>query len=131
MLFDFPIKQIIEVTSGSSCHLLLDLGFGISHDIHVKLSNIDTPDTKGISKNAGLIAKETLEKWLKSKKNLYLCSKKWDRHSGKVTGSIYVDGNRKNTASDFMLKKELAKIYDGDKKFPWSEEDFRKIEGMK
>jgi hypothetical protein len=30
-----------------------------------------------------------------------------------------------------MLKKELAKIYDGDKKFPWSEEDFRKIEGMK
>ena len=131
MFFDFPIKQIVEVTSGNSCHLLLDLGFGISHDIHVKLSNIDTPETKGISKSAGLIAKKHLESWLKENENLYLCSKKWDRHTGKVNGSIYVDGNRENTASAFMLKKELAKVYDGDKKFPWCEEDFRKIEGMR
>lgn len=131
MFFDFPIKQIIKVTSGNTCHLLLDLGFGISHDIHVKLSNIDTPDTKGISKNAGLIAKNALEEWLKGNKNLYLCSKKWDRHTGKVIGSIYVDGQRENTASAFLLKKEIAKHYDGDKKFPWSEEDFRKIEVMR
>lgn len=130
-VFDFPVESIIDVHDGDTCQLLVDLGFGVKYDVDVRLEGIDTPEMKGVSKAAAIVAREELKGWLLANRlKLRLFSKEWDKYGGRTLGSVYVEGQRNNTAAANQLAKKVAKPYDGSKKTPWLASELKRIEAL-
>lgn len=59
-MYQYTIKEVRQVTAGDTLVLVLDLGFRVSHQVEVKLSNAETAQygTKGSQ------ARTFTEKWL-------------------------------------------------------------------
>lgn len=104
------------VVDGDSCALHLDLGFNISRLVQVRCSGVNTPESRGVEKEAGLLVKEYTRKWLEKRmpEGLMLMSKELDKF-GRVLGFIERDGG--NLSAD-LLAAELALPYDGGKRDP-------------
>jgi len=49
---------------GDTIDVTVDLGFGISHDIRLRLLNIDTPEVRGVERPEGLAAKQFVTEWI-------------------------------------------------------------------
>lgn len=131
-VFDFAVEQILSVHDGDTCSLLVDLGFGVKYDVDVRLEGIDTPEINiKVSKAAAIVARDVLVKWLNDNRTkLRLFSKEWDKYGGRALGSVYIDGQRSNTASAYMIAAKVARPYNGTKKAEWTKAELATIAGM-
>lgn len=91
-MYEYKIKSVTNIVDGDTFDCLVDLGFGIFHNIRVQLEGIDAPETrtKDIEEKAkGLKSKENLESLLEDEYNLVLKTSKKDGF-GRWSGTVVI-----------------------------------------
>jgi endonuclease YncB( thermonuclease family) len=114
MTFEYNIKSVEKVIDGDTFILTIDLGFNIKYTVDVRLEGLDTPE-----KNTpeGKLVKEKVSLWLTDNKKLILCSHEWDKY-GRVLGDVKTQDNQ--SLVGWLLSKQYARPYKGEKKIEWT-----------
>ena len=114
----YRVKQVLRVVDGDTIDADIDLGFDISLTKRVRLSGVDTPESRTTDlkeKTLGLEVKEWLKKNLDGKKNILIKTELPDSTEkyGRILGRLYVDDVCLN---DRMISEGYAWTYDGGTK---------------
>ena len=114
----YRVKQVLRVVDGDTIDADIDLGFDISLTKRVRLSGVDTPESRTTDlkeKALGLEVKEWLKKKLDGKKNILIKTELPDSTEkyGRILGRLYVDDVCLN---DRMISEGYAWTYDGGTK---------------
>jgi micrococcal nuclease len=125
----YRVKQVLRVVDGDTIDADIDLGFDISLTKRVRLSGVDTPESRTTDlkeKTLGLEVKEWLKKNLDSKKNILIKTELPDSTEkyGRILGRLYVDDVCLN---DRMISEGYAWTYDGGTK----KKDFDELESKR
>jgi micrococcal nuclease len=114
----YRVKQVLRVVDGDTIDADIDLGFDISLTKRVRLSGVDTPESRTTDlkeKALGLEVKEWLKKKLDGKKNILIKTELPDSTEkyGRILGRLYVDDVCLN---DRMISDGYAWEYSGGTK---------------
>ena len=125
----YRVKQVLRVVDGDTIDADIDLGFDISLTKRVRLSGVDTPESRTTDlkeKTLGLEVKEWLKKKLDGKKNILIKTELPDSTEkyGRILGRLYVDDVCLN---DRMIDEGYAWEYDGGTK----KKDFALLESKR
>mgnify|MGYP000886221157 CR=1 FL=1 len=125
----YRVKQVLRVVDGDTIDADIDLGFDISLTKRVRLSGVDTPESRTTDlkeKALGLEVKEWLKKNLDGKKNILIKTELPDSTEkyGRILGRLYVDDVCLN---DRMIAEGYAWTYDGGTK----QKDFALLESKR
>jgi micrococcal nuclease len=125
----YRVKQVLRVVDGDTIDADIDLGFDISLTKRVRLSGVDTPESRTTDlkeKALGLEVKEWLKKNLDGKKNILIKTELPDSTEkyGRILGRLYVDDLCLN---DRMISEGYAWTYDGGTK----KKDFDELESKR
>ena len=125
----YRVKQVLRVVDGDTIDADIDLGFDISLTKRVRLSGVDTPESRTTDlkeKVLGLEVKEWLKKNLDGKKNILIKTELPDSTEkyGRILGRLYVDDVCLN---DRMISEGYAWTYDGGTK----KKDFDELESKR
>jgi len=125
----YRVKQVLRVVDGDTIDADIDLGFDISLTKRVRLSGVDTPESRTTDlkeKTLGLEVKEWLKKKLDGKKNILIKTELPDSTEkyGRILGRLYVDDVCLN---DRMIDEGYAWTYDGGTK----QKDFALLESKR
>ena len=125
----YRVKQVLRVVDGDTIDADIDLGFDISLTKRVRLSGVDTPESRTTDlkeKTLGLEVKEWLKKKLDGKKNILIKTELPDSTEkyGRILGRLYVDDVCLN---DRMIAEGYAWTYDGGTK----QKDFALLESKR
>ena len=116
-MFDYKCK-ITRVVDGDTVDIDLDLGFKLSKKDRVRLSGIDTPESRTrnlAEKKLGLEAKEFLKAWCKKHKGDIIIHTESEGKYGRLLGALY-SSESKQSVNDLMLEAGHAWPYDGGTK---------------
>ncbi|MBW8034201.1 MAG: nuclease [Planctomycetes bacterium] len=103
--------KLIRVIDGDTVDLKVDLGFKVFVEIRFRLNGIDTPETRGDEKEAGLAAKKFLIEAL-GDRDIKVASEKTGKF-GRWLGTLFVAGSDIN---ELMINQGHAVPYNGGKK---------------
>ena len=125
----YRVKQVLRVVDGDTIDADIDLGFDISLTKRVRLSGVDTPESRTTDlkeKTLGLEVKEWLKKKLDGKKNILIKTELPDSTEkyGRILGRLYVDDVCLN---DRMIDEGYAWEYSGGTK----KKDFDELESKR
>jgi len=125
----YRVKQVLRVVDGDTIDADIDLGFDISLTKRVRLSGVDTPESRTTDlkeKALGLEVKEWLKKKLDGKKNILIKTELPDSTEkyGRILGRLYVDDVCLN---DRMIAEGYAWEYSGGTK----KKDFDELESKR
>jgi micrococcal nuclease len=114
----YRVKQVLKVVDGDTIDADIDLGFNISLTKRVRLSGVDTPESRTTNlkeKALGLEVKEWLKKNIDGKKNILIKTELPDSTEkyGRILGRLYVDDVCLN---DRMISEGYAWEYAGGTK---------------
>lgn len=124
----YPVIGITKVVDGDTVRVVIDLGFGVLKKVEVRVSGIDTPETRGPQREAGRTVKRwttrLLSKWF-NEQGLILRSRRLDKY-GRSLGDLL------NTETDEsyvqrVLHEGLAKAYSGGTKQTFTEQEVRHV----
>ena len=110
--------DITRVVDGDTCDVTLHLGFDILYKGRVRLTGIDTPESRTRDleeKKYGLAAKEFVKQLVNGWEYAVLRTQKYDAKGkfGRILGDIIVD---KKSLSETMIKAHHAVPYHGQSK---------------
>ena len=119
-MFEYYVKQVINVVDGDTIDGVIDLGFDISFTSRVRLAGIDTPESRTkdkAEKALGLESKKYLADRIKAAKNVVIRTEKINSSEkfGRILGWLYLDGES-NSINHEMIEKGYAWGYLGDTK---------------
>jgi micrococcal nuclease len=119
-MFEYYVKEIIKVVDGDTIDVDIDLGFDISFTSRVRLSGIDTPESRTLNKMEkalGLEAKAYLKNKINSAKNIVIKTEKINSSEkyGRILGWLYLD-NSAVSVNEQMILNGYAWKYMGDTK---------------
>jgi micrococcal nuclease len=125
----YRVKQVLRVVDGDTIDADIDLGFDISLTKRVRLSGVDTPESRTTDlkeKALGLEVKEWLKKNLDGKKNILIKTELPDSTEkyGRILGRLYVDDVCLN---DRMISEGYAWEYSGGTK----KKDFAELDAKR
>ena len=99
----------VGVYDGDTVTLDIDLGFNHSmNNQKIRLFGINTPEVRGIEREAGLISKQRVKELILSKNVILISHKDKKGKYGRWLGTIIVDGINVN---QLLLDEGLAKPY--------------------
>jgi micrococcal nuclease len=125
----YRVKQVLRVVDGDTIDADIDLGFDISLTKRVRLSGVDTPESRTTDlkeKALGLEVKEWLKKNLDGKKNILIKTELPDSTEkyGRILGRLYGDDVCLN---DRMISEGYAWEYSGGTK----KKDFAELDAKR
>ena len=99
----------VGVYDGDTVTLDIDLGFNHSmNNQKIRLFGINTPEVRGVEREAGLISKQRVKELILSKNVTLISHKDKTGKYGRWLGTIIVDGINVN---QLLLDEGLAKPY--------------------
>jgi micrococcal nuclease len=121
----YKIKKVVKVVDGDTIDAEFDLGFDISYTKRIRLSGIDTPESRTRDleeKKLGLESKQWLVDKLEDAECILIKTEKPNSTEkfGRVLGRLYVNGVCLN---DLIISEGYAWPYKGDTKV----KDFEKL----
>lgn len=119
-MYEYRVKKVTKVLDGDTIDVDLDLGFNISFSGRVRLSGIDTPEsrTKDLAeKKLGLEAKEYMKSLLDNAKIVVIKTEKPDSSEkyGRILGQVFIDGLN-ISVNQMLIDNGYAWEYDGASK---------------
>ena len=119
-MYEYYVRKVENVVDGDTIDVLIDLGFDILFQSRVRLSGIDTPEsrTRDLAEKAlGLESKEYLKKALKDAKSVVIKTEKMNSSEkyGRIFGWIYINEDTVSL-NDMMINDGYAWGYLGDTK---------------
>lgn len=119
-MYEYRVKKVTKVLDGDTIDVDLDLGFSISYSGRIRLSGIDTPEsrTKDLAeKKLGLEAKEYMKSLLDNAKLVVIKTEKPDSSEkyGRILGQVFIDGLN-ISVNQMLIDNGYAWEYDGASK---------------
>jgi len=127
----FPWKDeyidcyVYKVYDGDTIKILFKYK-GLIFKYSIRISGIDTPEVSRCSeleKIAGIKVRNYLKTLIENEMVKVYCTK-FDKYGSRLIGNVYYNGVN---ISDELITKNYAKLYDGEKKEEWTEEELEKI----
>ena len=93
--------------------------------LFVRIKGIDTPEKAPrakcekeniLAQKASNYTKNSIEKAQKNHQKITFSEIKWDKYGGRIVAKVMID---KNDLGQELVRKELARIYNGEKKKSW------------
>lgn len=93
--------------------------------LFVRIKGIDTPEKAPrakceqeniLAQKASNYTKNSIEKAQKNRQKITFSEIKWDKYGGRIIAKVMID---KNDLGQELVRKELARIYNGEKKKTW------------
>jgi micrococcal nuclease len=123
----YRVRQVIKVVDGDTIDVAIDLGFDISLTKRVRLSGVDTPESRTTDlkeKTLGLEVKEWLKKKLQDQTDIIIKTELPDSTEkyGRILGQLFVGDkevmsvNKKKSINQQMIDEGYAWEYDGGTK---------------
>jgi len=127
----YRVKKVIKVVDGDTIDADIDLGFDISLTKRVRLSGVDTPESRTIDlkeKKLGLESKEWLKHKLEFAKDVLIKTELPDSTEkyGRILGNLYIN-NESLSLNEQMINAGYAWSYKGDAKI----KDFALLEAKR
>jgi len=127
----YRVKKVIKVVDGDTIDADIDLGFDISLTKRVRLSGVDTPESRTTDlkeKTLGLEVKEWLKHKLEGAKDILIKTQLPDSAEkyGRILGNLYVN-NEALSLNQQMIDEGYAWEYDGGTK----KKDFTELEAKR
>ena len=134
----YRVKKVIKVVDGDTIDADIDLGFDISLTKRVRLSGVDTPESRTTDlkeKTLGLEVKEWLKKKLQDQTDIIIKTELPDSTEkyGRILGQLFVGDkevmsvNKKKSVNQQMIDEGYAWPYKGDTKV----KDFEKLKTIR
>ena len=117
VMFDYKC-EVTRVVDGDTVDVKIDLGFKLSKLDRVRLSGIDTPESRTRNldeKKLGLEAKEFLKAWCKEHKGDIIIHTESEGKYGRLLGGLF-SSDSEQSVNDLMLEAGQAWPYDGGTK---------------
>ncbi len=116
----YRVKKVIKVVDGDTIDADIDLGFDISLTKRVRLSGVDTPESRTTDlkeKKLGLESKEWLKHKLEFAKDVLIKTELPDSTEkyGRILGNLYAN-NEELSLNQQMIDEGYALAYDGGTK---------------
>jgi micrococcal nuclease len=116
----YRVKKVIKVVDGDTIDADIDLGFDISLTKRVRLSGVDTPESRTTDlkeKKLGLESKEWLKHKLDFAKDVLIKTELPDSTEkyGRILGNLYIN-NEALSLNQQMIDEGYALAYDGGTK---------------
>ena len=115
-MYEYKVKEIVKVVDGDTVDIIIDLGFNLTKKERVRLSGIDTPETRTkniFEKKLGLDAKQFLERRLHETKEKLIVKTEKDGKYGRMLGEFVIEDLSIN---EEMIDRGYAWRYDGGTK---------------
>ena len=127
----YRVKKVIKVVDGDTIDADIDLGLSISLEKRVRLSGVDTPESRTTDlkeKALGLEVKEWLKHKLEGAKDILIKTQLPDSTEkyGRILGNLYIN-NESLSLNDQMVNAGYAWSYKGDAKI----KDFALLEAKR
>ena len=98
--------ELVKIVDGDTLRLDIDLGYTIRCRRDVRLSGVDTPEVRGLEKQAGKYVKRKVEKFLQGRTELIVHSLNFSTGKyGRNLCEIWVAGNSLNS---YLLDRRLG-----------------------
>jgi len=134
----YRVKQVLKVVDGDTIDVAIDLGFDISLTKRVRLSGIDTPESRTTDlkeKALGLEVKEWLKKKLQDQTDIIIKTELPDSTEkyGRILGQLFVGDkevmsvNKKKSVNQQMIDEGYCWVYNGGTK----KKDFAELEAKR
>jgi micrococcal nuclease len=134
----YRVRQVIKVVDGDTIDVAIDLGFDISLTKRVRLSGVDTPESRTTDlkeKALGLEVKEWLKKKLQDQTDIIIKTELPDSTEkyGRILGQLFVGDkevmsvNKNKSVNQQMIDEGYAWEYDGGTK----KKDFTELEAKR
>jgi micrococcal nuclease len=119
-MYEYRVKKVTKVLDGDTIDVDIDLGFSISYSGRVRLSGIDTPESRTrdlVEKKLGLEAKEYMKSLLNNAKLVVIKTEKPDSSEkyGRILGQVFIDGLN-ISVNQMLIDNGYAWEYDGASK---------------
>lgn len=119
-MFEYKVREVLEVVDGDTLDVEIDLGFAIFIKQRVRLAGIDTPESRTTDLNEkkfGLEAKQFLKDQLDKCKNITIVTEKPDNKEkyGRFLAWLFLDDSA-ISLNNLMVSKGYAWKYDGGTK---------------
>ena len=119
-MYEYYVKSVDKVVDGDTIDVTIDLGFDILYRSRVRLSGIDTPESRTRDleeKKMGLEAKDYLKNRLKFSNKIVIRTEKLDSSEkyGRILGWLFLD-DETTSVNNQMIMKGYAWQYDGSTK---------------
>jgi len=116
----YRVKEVLKIVDGDTIDADIDLGFDISLTKRVRLSGVDTPESRTTDleeKKLGLESKEWLKHKLEFAKDVLIKTELPDSTEkyGRILGNLYVN-NEALSLNQQMIDEGYALAYDGGTK---------------
>ena len=116
----YRVKKVIKVVDGDTIDADIDLGFSISLEKRVRLSGVDTPESRTTDlkeKALGLEVKEWLKHKLEGATDILIKTQLPDSTEkyGRILGNLYIN-NEALSLNQQMIDEGYAWTYDGGTK---------------
>ena len=116
----YRVRQVIKVVDGDTIDVAIDLGFDISLTKRVRLSGVDTPESRTTDlkeKALGLEVKEWLKHKLEGATDILIKTQLPDSTEkyGRILGNLYIN-NEALSLNQQMIDEGYAWTYDGGTK---------------
>jgi len=127
----YRVKEVLKIVDGDTIDANIDLGFDISLTKRVRLSGIDTPESRTTDlkeKTLGLEVKEWLKHKLEGAKDILIKTQLPDSTEkyGRILGNLYIN-NESLSLNEQMINAGYAWSYKGDAKI----KDFALLEAKR
>jgi micrococcal nuclease len=99
--------KIISVYDGDTVTALVDLGFGITNKIKIRLKGINTPEIRGSERPRGLISRDFLRKKVLNKDVIVETFKDKKGKYGRYIGTLWLDEENVN---ELLVEQGYAEI---------------------
>ena len=106
--------KIVKVYDGDTVTAVVDLGFGITNTIKIRLYGIDTPEIRGDERPDGLVSRDRLRELILDKEVIIKTIKDRTGKYGRYLAEIYQwDGTQQNRISvnEMLITEGLAEKY--------------------
>ena len=119
-MYEYKVTRLLDVVDGDTIDVQIDLGFDVSFTSRVRLSGIDTPESRTLDlneKKLGLDAKFWLKKKLEGAKKIVVRTEKPDSSEkyGRILATLVIN-DEPSSLNDQMVKAGYAWVYDGGTK---------------
>ena len=96
-----------SIYDGDSCAIILDLGFGITKKVKIRLAHINTPELRGEERPEGIIARDYLRGLILHKDVIVETIKDRKGKYGRWLGEIFIDDGKTNV-NELLVTEGLA-----------------------
>ena len=108
MIYTYRAK-IIGVYDGDTVTALVDLGFGITNKIKVRLKGINTPELRGVERAQGIISRDFLREKILNKDIVIETFKDKKGKYGRYIGTLWINDENIN---ELLVEQGLAEKKD-------------------